>query len=399
MKFYLTLLLALLASAACFAAPKSVMVSNASDTTLKVCIYMSSSIDNIGIATGEFQVLQAGQSVDFDYKFTDGYFIHSVVFLKNNDKLIVHSHQASKTDDKKININLTRPHPKPINRPEIDRMKRLVQEEVNNFGKTYKHVVTIDGDANAGVQEYLGAIVIIDTAAADTRSAIKLMYTARQLNISENPPLSGRSFQESYNISKEFAGEAAVSIPAAFASNINFSNGDLQEITLSCKTIGTVLLPTRPGVTPVGVLLDFDKKSVENIIGTVVEMLDNCESCILQQVQGVLAHSGIAVNVKRYRKSNVAVASSGTSVVTAGGTYQYERGFDYFDIIAPKVIALGFSDINLRTSFSQTVLTNLISQKKDLENKINNQQLSINIMRAELKELEELIEKLEAFAR
>lgn len=393
--FLLTLTLTI--NTVVIAAPKKVRVSNASDTTLKVCIYMSTTVDDIGQAVGEFKSLAAGASQSYEYNYTNGRFIHTVVFLPNDDKIITDTFQASQSDNREVTVNVTIPSPKPVDRPEIDRMNRLVDNEISNFSRTYKYCIRVEGDANSGIQEYLGAIAVIDTLNRDFRSSIKLIYSARQLGISENPPLSGRSFQESYKITKEFAGDAAVSVPTAFSYNIDFSNGDMQEVSLSCKAIGTVLFPTRAGITPIGLLLDFDDKSVENIVGTITETLNSCPTCILQQIQGIMAHSGIAVNVKRYRKSNIAFASSAASIVSANGIYNYENGFDYFDIIAPRVIALGFTDIDLRTNFSQTVLEKLKLQKKDLENLINNQQTAISTLRNQLKDVDELIGKLETF--
>lgn len=387
--FLLTVILTTLA------APKRVKVANASDSTLKVCIYISTSVDDIGQATGEFKELTKGTSFVYGYSYTNGRFIHTVVFLPNDDKIIVNTFQASSSDANDVTVNVTKPSRKQVDQPEVDRMRRLVDDEIKKFSITYNKYVRVDADANLGLQEYLGSIVVIDTAQKDARKSIRLLYTARQLNISENPPLSGRSFQESYKISKDFSGNAVVSIPGAFASNINFSNDDMQEITLSCKSIGNVLFPTRPGITAIGTLLEFDDKTVENIVGTITAVLDTCKNCILQQVQGILAHSGIGVNVKRYKKSSIAFTGNAASVVTSKGTYTYENGFDYFDIISPRVIAIGFSGISLRSNFSQTVIERLKKQKADIDKQLNNQQLSVDALKEQQKEIGELITKLE----
>jgi len=391
------LLQLMMCSVISFATPKRVKVSNASDTALKVCVYVSTSVDDIGLAAGEFKELQKGESFVYEYGYSNGRFIHTVVFLPNDDKVVINSFQAASSDPKDVTINITKPVPRPVDRPEVDRMRRLVEDEVQRFSKTYLTYVRVDGDANLGMQEYLGSIVVIDTLSKDKRQAIKLLYTARQLNISENPPLSGRSFQEAYRISKDFAGEASVSIPGAFASSVNFSNGDMQEITLSCKSLGTVLFPTRPGVTAIGTLLDFDEKNVENIVGTITTTLDSCSTCILQQVQGILAHSGIAVNVKRYKKSNIAITGSSANIVTAKGTYSYENGYDYFDIISPQVISIGFTGISLKTSFAQAVIEKLKIKKSDLDKQINNGQSTIDNLKNEAKSITELIARLETF--
>ncbi|MPR36179.1 hypothetical protein [Salmonirosea aquatica] len=396
MKKRLTVLVLLL-SIKCFAAPKKVKISNASDTILKACVYVSTTADDLGLAAGEFKSLSIGEMFVYEYDYKNGRFIHTVVFLKNDDKIIVSSYQASSSDPKEVTINITKPNQKQVDRPEVDRMRRLIDDEIVNFSKTYVSTIRVDGDASLGLQEYLGAIAVIDTAQKDMRKAVKLLYTARQLEISETPPLSGRNFQETYKITKEFAGEAGVSVPGAFSSGINFSHGDMQEITLSCKTIGNVLLPTRPGITPIGTLLDFDEKNVENVVGTITATLDSCNTCILQQIQGLLAHSGLAVNVKRFKKSNIAFTSSASNVVTANGTYVYENGYDYFDLISARVIAIGLTGINLKTNFAQTVVEKLKVKKNELDNLVNNQQLNVDRLKAQLKEITDLISKLETY--
>lgn len=379
---------------------KTIEIANASDTVVKVAIYTSGSPNQIGTAVTTVVELAIGKGWASDkLKFDVNTFINAVLITKKGNKIIVDSHMNQDNSPSKLVFNITNLKNQTIDQEEVKRMNRFLEEQVNSFKEKNNMVIKMDDNAFAAIQEYLGAIVIVDTTkSTPDHQRIRKLITARQLGINNSISFSGgRNIQSSYYISKDFNVDSNAKFPGVFDADLDFRSADLLEIKYSIINLGPILYHTQENVSAVDLIKKYDDTTTELVFASIANTIENCSKCTIFQINRVLTFEGIAITGKRYKKSDFGVSGSAGSVVTGDGTFKFEEGSEYSDLTSSKVIAVSMGSEDLSTSIFTTVLGEIDKDITKRNNEKSNTQTILTRLDNEIAQLQATKSKYEKF--
>ena len=400
MRVFITLIFIIISTQS-FSQIKKVILSNLADSTMKVSVNATFEPNAPGTPVTDPIILsEAGEDeskveIKLDSKVEIGMFLHTVIYDDSGHEIIFKSHRVDKNDVSPFRANVGKPKYESTNSAEIQKLLKFITERKNEYKSEMFRSIDLTTSATTGIGEYLGAVVILDTASQNPGiEAIKMRFSPVQLRIVFQPEFKGRDYNREYNVTKDFAGNITTSVPAAFNANLDYTTADLHKVKLEIKNIGAINLPSGT-TTPLDLLDALDESSKESITEAIMEQLSQCSTCVLTQITSVLGHNGVFALKEEYESSGFAVNASSGSVVTASGTYTRSSTGLEKDYIYPQLLTLGFTGEDLTIRFKTTMLTKYRTKRSELARKVNDARTLKEIAERELQEVDEILNFLD----